>query len=521
MDKYQAAARARTVLRRRATHNDDWWTTLNPVPVLFGERVVWARDCRKFLTAVHATGYTEQRKSEAFARIAGAVRLALTMKAPVKVQKQSVSRLRATIPLTDIESVVRRYRPLDKRRDNIFLRAVGWVPVLRDAVLVRQGLLYSNASKEHHARIKSWCDDMRALADQAGTMGHSAKTKERPRQLTGGDLEAKAPGSASFAAGPTPEVAGALTDKVNPFDTVPQAVFIETLVGLSRHRNSLDQIKAGVLLLLALALLTVVLQGHADLVLATRCAVHLVMKRLMSGAPCTEADLAEYLRNLYCPCTPAERTAPKGIGQPLIEVVDGKIVARAVRLRNDKGATVTVAPLPRLGPDRVYWEVGALLRGCDAVGIELYHAKTPKAEFSLQLFFPVSWPAVPVLGLFDYFVPIFHGDPPHPDVFGLHQHYSVHPVFDEVCNNLWEQNRKSLAREAAASVAGRSMTFKHIGTAAHPGCSKALCEELAKRGFSHVEAVVPFEIFDGGKAAESLLSLFPNLRLLLSGAKRS
>ena len=412
MDKYRETLRAmRGGIKKSGSYKGETvWESMGVDRMWGGKNVVWAADCRGFLTKIHEPIYADYGKPKSrFARLAVIKR---GLQSGLSRSDMAPRPTKAKIPLVHFEEALRKH-VLISPNHTLLERFIAYIPILRYYVLAKRGILYSRSSVKHHARVSEWCRDMRELADE-----HSAvPQKEGPVPI--------GEGSGARGSG-APKSQRDLVFGSRSFETVAFPVVLLSLVNKSRHRGVRDFVMVGLSATIIWGIVSGLLIVAGDQYLAAKVWVYMSARSWLGYSHGTE-DLVEYLcwefgtEAWYRAPPSAEllegKTIPEGFPKVLEEVVDGKVIVHGCTLQHPgTGHMVSVVPLARTGVESHYWWAGERLKRCAAVGLFMYPKEAGPAEVSENLFLPMKYPNLMSVGVFERFLPIYHGAPPHPKV---------------------------------------------------------------------------------------------------------
>eukprot|EP01061_Rhynchopus_euleeides_P015349 TRINITY_DN26206_c0_g1_i1.p1 TRINITY_DN26206_c0_g1~~TRINITY_DN26206_c0_g1_i1.p1 ORF type:complete len:585 (+),score=112.44 TRINITY_DN26206_c0_g1_i1:133-1755(+) len=530
MDKYRQTVKAMRQ-GKSAIKDQHWLTQMDPIQMMGWEKVVWARDCRRFLTAVHEPLYADFGRAKALRWKPPPLRS--RWGAVFATDEPSYAKFirptRKSIPLADFESALRRFQMVGPEH-GFLLRAIAWVPLLRDLILVRRGLLYSRDSRRHMHRVKEWCASMRHLADLEESYSEMRAEQEESQKLLKGE-GGPAPQGSERRYPKRPSVGGEVSTSTRGLETVPFSIAVKTLVGMSKHRGVLELVQLLFVLFIVAAALGIVVRSHGETFAVVRCVAFLLRQKAM-GAPCTKESLSDYLCRVYrsnssfAAASPEEGvdlkegvSLPKGFPPCCEEVRDGKVVLHSVKLQNSSGHIVTVVPIPQEGHDAYFWWAGEALKACGSVGLPLYTTHVVSKDINEGIFLPHAFPAVACLQTYEYFLPLYHGSPPHPKIFGMWPGtvFFSGPLA-EFCILTFATTRVKVEAATADIVAHRATMVRDLGVAHFAKCTRGATAGLINAGYTRVLHTDEQVAFDGNHAVDVLTSLFPVVQTLLDEA---
>ena len=477
MERYRKALKAMKGRFEHDPYKGEHWDYFNPKWIFVRQNVVWSRDCRTFLRSIQSAGLTDDGK-----------------------------RLQKSILLADVENKLREYRMISKNKDGLLLMAISFIPLLRDIILLRQGILYSNSSSHHFQLVKEWCDDMRDLEEQLNPYTKDSKLK----------LEGKSSTPSREKMSPKTPGLDEIMNERRDFSRIPQEVFIQSLVGNVKLRTIKDIIKLSLAAIISFFLFLILLSRDSDRYLITKCIVRLKLLSLL-GYPQRKEDLAEFLCNQIWHLS--DDVKPLSLGRDIkipgsILRRDHSIFVNVHSLQDSFSSQVIVAPIPEKGSESFYLNISTMLHGCNMVTLQYYAADCPATSFEPVLFFPRMVSMIPVLGVQKQFLNIFHGDAPFPSVMGCYSHSSF-LAFEVLWSHVRFPYGDVFGSEIAKIVASRSAQFKQIGVTHHPHVVQPLTKELIRIGYAYTGSR-EYKVFDGMEAAETLIAVYPSLLRLLS-----
>eukprot|EP01060_Flectonema_neradi_P018388 TRINITY_DN25209_c0_g1_i1.p1 TRINITY_DN25209_c0_g1~~TRINITY_DN25209_c0_g1_i1.p1 ORF type:complete len:469 (+),score=15.95 TRINITY_DN25209_c0_g1_i1:45-1451(+) len=468
MEHYRNTAKALKGAFYRDLFKGEDWEYFSPKWIFFRENVIWARDCRMFLRDVHSAGITSKRT------------------------------LLDNIPLANIEAKVRKYRMVSRDRDSAATMMISKLPVVRDFVLAKRGILYSHSSASNLAFVKRWCADMRELEEKTA---YSKKEKIA--------LEGKS-GPASQSGSPKAQWQNdELITEFSEFSKVPRDVFFATLVSKAKLRTRKDVLRLFITSFVMFCLMLIIVARDYDRYLLSKCMVRLFVLNAL-GYPQTKSDLAAYLCNQVCEPMPDNDPLPDAL-----VCEDNVMKIRVHTLQDNFNSQIIVVPVPELATERFYWSISTILKKCSLVTIQFYSARDLCTQMEPAVFFPAVHPEIPILRVYNRFLPIFYGDAPHPEVIGGHSHFSF-LLFEIFWPSISFPYGMFFSKEIAALAASRSAQYNSIGVTHHPYVTQGISRALIGMGYRHTRTD-QYEIFNGNEAADALLAVYPVLGRYIAG----